>query len=68
MLVGHPYLVKGRLYFYGGADSAWDLRAPQFYIIVVLNILVFFAFTGLLKFYYAVHEYIERVNPFQICV
>ena len=52
-------LLLDEIGYYGGAESAWDYRAPQFYIIIVLNISVFFAFTGLLKFYHAVHEYIE---------
>lgn len=50
--------------YYGAATSSWDFRAPQFYILIILNISVFFAFTGLLKFYHAVHEHIEWVNPF----
>lgn len=51
--------------YYGAyATQSWDVRSPQFYIILVQNISVLFAFTGLLKFYHAVHEHIEWVNPF----
>jgi len=41
----------------------WDWRSPKLYITLVQNISVFCAFRGLLKFYHAVHTYIEWVEP-----
>lgn len=42
----------------------WDFRSPKFYIVMIQNISVFAAFTGLLRFYHAVHEYIDWIQPF----
>jgi hypothetical protein len=47
-------VVLQKLQYYGNADSPMDYRAPQFYIVIVQNISIFMAFTGLLKFYHAV--------------
>ena len=41
----------------------WDWRSPKLYITLAQNISVFCAFRGLLKFYHAVHEYIEWIQP-----
>ena len=41
----------------------WDLKSPKLYITLVQNISVFCAFRGLLKFYHAVHEFIEWIQP-----
>jgi hypothetical protein len=41
----------------------WTWRSPKLYITLVQNISVFCAFRGLLKFYHAVHEYIEWIQP-----
>jgi len=41
----------------------WDFRSPKFYIVMVQNISVFAAFAGLLRFYHAVHDYIEWIQP-----
>jgi len=41
----------------------WDPRCPRFYIVMLQNISVFVAFTGLLKFYHAVHEDLEWCRP-----
>lgn len=45
--------------YYGGADNPHDYRAPQFYILIIQNLSVFMAFTGLLKFYHAVDKDLE---------
>jgi hypothetical protein len=42
----------------------WNLLSPRFYLVMVQNISVFMAFAGLLRFYHAVHEYIEWIEPF----
>lgn len=47
-------VVLQKLNYYGNADSPMDYRAPQFYIVIVQNLSIFIAFTGLLKFYHAV--------------
>uniref|UniRef100_A0A7S4N6L7 Transmembrane protein 184C n=1 Tax=Odontella aurita TaxID=265563 RepID=A0A7S4N6L7_9STRA len=47
----------------GNPMPTWDPRYPRFYIVMVQNVSVFCAFTGLLKFYHAVHEDIEWCRP-----
>lgn len=41
-----------------------DYRSPQFYIIMIQNLSVFIAFTGLLKFYHAVDQDLAWCRPF----
>lgn len=41
----------------------WDPRFPRFWIVMIQNISVFCAFSGLLKFYHACHEDIEWCRP-----
>jgi hypothetical protein len=45
-------------------ESSWDYRYPQFYIIWIVNISIFFAFTGLLRFYHVVKNDLNWINPF----
>ena len=42
----------------------WNWTSPKFYLLMVQNVSVFLAFTGLLRFYHIVHEYIEWIDPF----
>jgi len=51
-------------------ESRWNLRHPQLYIQLIVNLSVFFAFTGLIKFYHAVHDELSWCNPFSkfLCV
>jgi len=44
--------------------SIWNFRYPQFYINLVMNISVFLAFSGLLRFYHAVRDELEWCQPF----
>jgi len=45
-------------------SSSMDPRSPQFYFLILDNISVFMAFSGLLKFYHAVHEDLSWCRPF----
>ncbi len=45
-------------------ESTWDYRYPQFYIMWTVNISIFFAFTGLLRFYHVVKNDLNWINPF----
>ena len=45
-------------------ESSWDYRYPQFYIMWIVNISIFFAFTGLLRFYHVVKNDLNWINPF----
>lgn len=45
-------------------ESRWNWRYPQFYISIIVNISVFFAFTGLLKFFHVVSEDLRWCYPF----
>mmetsp|Transcript_16036 Transcript_16036/g.22599 ORF Transcript_16036/g.22599 Transcript_16036/m.22599 type:complete len:733 (+) Transcript_16036:381-2579(+) len=56
--------VLEELDFYGYGDSKSDYRSPQFYIILLQNLSVFVAFTGLLKFYHAVDQELAWCRPF----
>jgi hypothetical protein len=40
----------------GGGGGMFDYRSPQFYIVILENISVFLAFSGLLNFYHAVQD------------
>ena len=40
----------------GACGGMMDYRSPQFYIIILENVSVFLAFSGLLNFYHAVQE------------
>eukprot|EP00588_Corethron_pennatum_P000500 CAMPEP_0194290158 /NCGR_PEP_ID=MMETSP0169-20130528/40663_1 /TAXON_ID=218684 /ORGANISM="Corethron pennatum, Strain L29A3" /LENGTH=618 /DNA_ID=CAMNT_0039037681 /DNA_START=15 /DNA_END=1871 /DNA_ORIENTATION=- len=52
--------------YYGGfgATSSADYRSPQFWLNIVQNVSIFFAFTGLLKFYHALGNEISWCRPF----
>lgn len=45
-------------------QGEWDFRSPQLYFVVITNISVCVAFSGLLKFYHAVHKDLEWCRPF----
>lgn len=45
-------------------ESRWDYRYPQLYLMVIENISIFFAFTGLLRFYHVVKEDLNWISPF----
>jgi hypothetical protein len=45
-------------------DPYYYFKSPTFYIAMVTNISVFFAFNGLLKFYHAVQEDLRWCKPF----
>mmetsp|Transcript_14729 Transcript_14729/g.22319 ORF Transcript_14729/g.22319 Transcript_14729/m.22319 type:complete len:547 (+) Transcript_14729:140-1780(+) len=45
-------------------ESTWDYRYPQFYIMWIVNISIFFAFTGLIRFYHVVKNDLNWINPF----
>lgn len=45
-------------------ESSWDYRYPQFYIMWIVNISIFFAFTGLIRFYHVVKNDLNWMNPF----
>jgi len=45
-------------------SSSMDPRSPQFYFLIFDNVSVFMAFSGLLKFYHAVHEDLSWCRPF----
>ena len=47
-----------------GGGGMLDYRSPQFYIIILENVSVFLAFSGLLNFYHAVHEDLSWCRPF----
>ena len=44
---------------YPGEGGMLDYRSPQFYLVVLENVSIFLAFSGLLAFYHAVHEDLE---------
>jgi Organic solute transporter Ostalpha len=47
-------------------DTQWAyFKSPNFYIAMITNVSVFFAFSGLLKFYHAVNQELQWLNPFQ---
>mmetsp|Transcript_18137 Transcript_18137/g.39204 ORF Transcript_18137/g.39204 Transcript_18137/m.39204 type:complete len:541 (-) Transcript_18137:332-1954(-) len=48
----------------GRGGGMMDYRSPQFYIIILENISVFLAFSGLLNFYHAVQEDLSWCRPF----
>eukprot|EP01083_Nonionella_stella_P014646 41127_1 len=45
-------------------ESTWDYHYPQFYIMWIVNISIFFAFTGLIRFYHVVKNDLNWINPF----
>lgn len=50
--------------YYGLGTRSSDYRSPQFWIIVVQNLSVFMAFSGLLKFYHATQDQLAWCRPF----
>lgn len=58
-------VVLDKYSYYGPwAEGPNDYRAPQFYIVLIQNLSIFTAFTGLLKFYHAVDKDLEWCRPF----
>lgn len=53
-----------KLNYYGEGTGPSDYRSPQFWILVVQNISVFMAFSGLIKFYHAVQDDLAWCRPF----
>lgn len=45
-------------------ECRWDPKCVQFYLMMTVNISIFFAFTGLIRFYHVVNREIKWVNPF----
>lgn len=45
-------------------DPYHYFKSPNFYIAMITNVSVFFAFNGLLKFYHAVHDDLRWCKPF----
>jgi hypothetical protein len=45
-------------------ESRWDYRYPQLYLMVIENISIFIAFTGLLRFYHVVKDDLNWISPF----
>jgi len=50
--------------YYGWGDSVTDYRSFQFWLVMIQNLSVFTAFSGLLKFYHAVDEDLAWCRPF----
>lgn len=50
--------------------SRWDWHYPQFYLMMMVNISVFFAFTGLVKIYHAIRDELAWCHPFSkfLCI
>jgi len=53
-----------KLNYYGEGTGPSDYRSPQFWILIVQNISVFMAFSGLIKFYHAVQDDLAWCRPF----
>lgn len=51
-------------------ESRWDWKYPQFYVMMIVNISIGFAFTGLLRFYHVVKSDLSWCNPFSkfLCI
>mmetsp|Transcript_31123 Transcript_31123/g.57507 ORF Transcript_31123/g.57507 Transcript_31123/m.57507 type:complete len:490 (-) Transcript_31123:85-1554(-) len=47
--------------FYG---TDWNIASPQFLFVLIQNISIFLAFSGLLKFYHATQKDLSWCNPF----
>lgn len=45
-------------------EARWDYHYPQLYLMVIENISIFFAFTGLLRFYHVVKDDLSWISPF----
>ena len=48
----------------GASHGMMDYHSPQFYIIILQNVSVFVAFSGLINFYHAVQEDLSWCRPF----
>ena len=44
--------------------NRWELSMPQFYMMPMTNVPIFFVFTGLIRFYYAMKDELMSCNPF----
>lgn len=62
--IAKVYLKKYDYYGPWGAEDEKDWRSIQFYIVLIQNISIFLAFTGLLKFYHAVDKDLAWCRPF----
>lgn len=51
-------------------ESRWDPKYPQLYTMLIVNISIFFAFTGLVRFYHVVKNDLNWCNPFSkfLCI
>jgi len=51
-------------------ESRWDPKYPQIYVLVVVNVSIFFAFTGLVRFYHVVKNDLIWCSPFSkfLCI
>lgn len=51
-------------------ESRWDPKYPQFYVMMVVNVSIFFAFTGLVRFYHVVKNDLIWCSPFSkfLCI
>jgi len=51
-------------------ENRWELSMPQFYMMLMTNVSIFFAFTGLVRFYYAMKDELMWCNPFNkfLCI
>ena len=47
--------------FYG---TEWGMQSPQLFFVIVQNLSIFVAFSGLLKFYHATRDDLAWCNPF----
>mmetsp|Transcript_16647 Transcript_16647/g.31532 ORF Transcript_16647/g.31532 Transcript_16647/m.31532 type:complete len:507 (-) Transcript_16647:84-1604(-) len=54
-------ILSDRLY---EESNSWDPSFPQFYINAVTNSSIFFAFTGLLRFYHVIKDDLNWCHPF----
>lgn len=56
--------VCNKVEFFGRGESSTDYRSPQFWFLMIQNVSVFVAFSGLLKFYHAVQDDLAWCRPF----
>jgi len=51
-------------------ENRWELTMPQLYMNLVTNVSIFFAFTGLMRFYHAMKDELIWCNPFSkfLCI
>lgn len=51
-------------------ENRWELTMPQLYMTLITNVSIFFAFTGLMRFYHAMKDELIWCNPFSkfLCI